>query len=280
MSQRQLRKSDNMPELPEVETVRRYLATKLTTEVIKKIELNETKALKSNNLFALLNLENKTILNFSRKAKYLILNLSDDYHLVLHLRMEGKFYLVDLDNHHYDRFNILTLKFANKKLLFNDHRKFATVDLFTSTQALQSYLTKIGAEPFDINLRWLYEQIKTKRTPIKTILLDQKYMSGLGNIYVDEVLFAAKISPLRLGKDLQLYELAMLLTAAQKILAKAIEYKGTTIKTFTSQAGVFGNYQQFLQVHQQTAKLCPDGSEIVKIKVGGRGTYYCPNYQK
>ena len=123
--------------------------------------------------------------------------------------------------------------------------------------------------------------IKNKKLPMKTILLDQTIIAGLGNIYVDEVLFAAGINPIKQGVDITMEECDRIREFSKEIILKAIEYGGTTIKSYTSSLGVTGRYQDFLCVHKQEGKSCPKCSnKIVRIKVGGRSTYYCPNCQK
>jgi formamidopyrimidine-DNA glycosylase len=144
-------------------------------------------------------------------------------------------------------------------------------------------ITKQGYEPNSKNLtkEYLYEKLNKKRLPIKTLLLDQTIISGLGNIYADEVLFEAKINPLKSGENISINECQKIIDAANKIIKKAIENGGTTIKSYTSSLGVRGRFQQYLQVHKRENENCYIcNNKIIKIKVGGRSTYYCNKCQK
>ena len=143
-------------------------------------------------------------------------------------------------------------------------------------------LLELGKEPWDkdLNINYLKEKYKNKKLPIKTVLLDQGIITGIGNIYADEILFESKINPLKKAKDLNDLELQNIIDYTKKILEEAIKMGGTTIKSYESARGVHGRFQQNLKVHNHENDNCPIcGSKIVKIKVNGRGTYYCPKCQ-
>ena len=142
---------------------------------------------------------------------------------------------------------------------------------------------KQGIEPIDDKLtkEYLFEHFKKRKLPMKTLLLDQTIISGLGNIYADEVLFGAKINPLKLGTNITLEECQRIVSSAKRIIQEAIKYGGTTIKSYTSSLGVTGRFQEKLMVHKrenEKCKLC--GTIIKRIVVGGRSTYYCEKCQK
>jgi len=144
-------------------------------------------------------------------------------------------------------------------------------------------LNTLAPEPWDkeMSVKYLADKLKNKRLPMKSVLLDQTIIAGLGNIYADEVLFATKINPLRLGKDVNLKEVEQIIKSSSDILCSAIEKGGTSIRTYTSSLGVKGSYQDFLKVHYRVLQKCYECDDIIKkIKVGGRGTYYCPTCQK
>ena len=150
----------------------------------------------------------------------------------------------------------------------------------TSEVVKNPALVKLAKEPFDMDADELYSHIHNKKKHMKSLLLEQEVIAGLGNIYADEVLFASKINPLRLGESVTLEECKRIIKSARDILSLAIKEGGTTIRSYTSSLGVTGNYQNFLKVHKKEGELCTCGCKIEKIKVGGRSTYFCPNCQK
>ncbi len=273
-----------MPELPEVETVKRYLEKQIINFKIEKVNLANKKSLRNVSEKKLKSIEGQKIKSLDRKAKHLIINLEKDY-LILHLRMEGKLFVFKNENEMNEltnRFHDVLILHTNKGIiLFQDTRRFATVDMFDLTVKHKDnpVLNKVGLEPFDINHEDLFNRLTKKRVAIKTALLDQSIISGLGNIYVDEVLHAVKLVPTTLSNEVTLAQCKQIVNASSKILVKAIDNKGTTIRSYTSSLGVEGSYQNYLNVHQQqVCKKCKN--EITKIRVGGRGTYYCTNCQK
>lgn len=148
---------------------------------------------------------------------------------------------------------------------------------------MNSPLAKLGYEPWDdmLDINYLKEKYKNKSLPIKTLLLDQTIITGIGNIYADEILFLSKTNPIKKGKDLNDDELKKIIDNTRIVLYEAIKQGGTTIRSYTSEEGITGLFQNDLNVHQKEGKKCPVcGSVIKKIKVGGRGTYYCEKCQK
>ena len=144
-----------------------------------------------------------------------------------------------------------------------------------------SIFKKLGAEPFDdrFNLDYCKKYLSKKQNPIKEILLDQSFVAGIGNIYDDEILFGIGVSPFKKGCELSDTDIINLINETRKVLGEAIKCGGTTIRSYTSSLGVTGRFQQSLRCH--TMKTCPKcGGDIKKVKLKGRGTYYCPNCQK
>ena len=143
-------------------------------------------------------------------------------------------------------------------------------------------MCKLGLEPWEDSLNNLYLLDKfNSNIPIKTLLLDQSIITGIGNIYADEILFKARVNPVKKGKDITKEECDLIIKYTKEILENAIKLGGTTIKSFTSSLGVTGHFQGNLLVHNKEGENCPNcGNKIEKIKVNGRGTYYCPNCQK
>lgn len=268
-----------MPELPEVETVRRILERNLINEEINNIDVYYDKVLKEDFKTNLNILKNQKIEKFERYGKYLVIILTTNV-IIIHLRMEGKFYIDEkapVSKHEH-----VVFKFkSGKELRYHDVRKFGTFHLRTKENYLNTYpLNEMGMEPQAIEINDFYEKIVKMNRPIKAILLDQKLISGLGNIYVDETLFRAKVNPKRLGKDITLSEAKLIIKSAIKVLDEAIIQGGTTIKSYTSSLGVTGLFQQYLLVHTKKGEPCPVcGTIIVKDKVAGRGTYFCEKCQ-
>ena len=271
-----------MPELPEVETVKNGLIKKVLNKKITscKIIYEGIIAYPKTEEF-IKNITNQTINDIKRKGKFLIFEL-DDYFLVSHLRMEGKYFIKEkkdsLNKHDHV---ILTLN-DKEELRYNDTRKFGKMHLVKKDELYKTPLIKLGLEPWDDSLTKEYLKIKfNKNKAIKTLLLDQSIITGIGNIYADEILFLSKINPNTKGSDLTNKNLQDIINNTKIILEKAIKSGGTTIHTYTSVDGITGRFQQELLVHGKKSLPCPTcKTEILKIVVNGRGTYYCSKCQK
>lgn len=266
-----------MPELAEVETVKRTLKKQILNKQILNIEVLYPKMIENDlDEFKHL-LLNQSFIDILRKGKYLIFELNNHY-LISHLRMEGKFFLkkkTDTITKH----EHVIISFNDCDLRYHDTRKFGRMKIIPKAE-LNNYFANLGpdANSEKIDITNLQKQINQRKLPIKSILLDQSIMAGLGNIYADEVLFASHINPLTSGKDITKEQAQKIVKNSREILTKAIEYKGTTIRSYTSSLNVKGEYQQFLKVH--TKEVCECGTKINKIKINGRSTYYCPRCQK
>lgn len=229
------------------------------------------------------NLIGNEFIDIKRRGKWLIFELHD-YYLLSHLRMEGKFFLKNTDEELVKHEHVIITFDDNNDLRYHDTRKFGQMNLIKKgdlekTEAIK----KQGEEPFSKNLtkEYLLENFQNKKMPIKNLLLDQTIISGLGNIYANEVLFAAGIDPSRMGKDISLEECQKIVDATNKIIAQAIKMGGTTIKSYTSSLGVTGMFQQELKVHKREGEPCKIcGLPIKRVKIGGRSTYYCESCQK
>lgn len=265
-----------MPELPEAETVRRILLLKILNQKIEKTEVIYAKTIRNKTKDEFMKeLTGDAFIDIKRKGKYLLFELMKHY-LLVHLRMEGKF--------RYEKTSIpgkhdcVVFHFKTHSLCYNDTRKFGTMHLFAKDEDPND-VYPLKRVAFDIlSPRFKSEQLEkyTKSTSsVKTLLLRQDIISGIGNIYADEILFASGINPLRKGVSLNKAELKKIAENMIKILQSAIAAGGTTIRSFQSDVDVSGRFQNELKAHMQ--KTCPKcGSLIAKIKVGGRSTYYCP----
>ncbi len=273
-----------MPELPEVETVKETLKLKLIDKKIKDVKIYydgiiaypEIKEFSKQ-------IKNLPIKDINRRGKWLMFDL-DKYYLLSHLRMEGKYFFKNkgdkLDNHEHVVFSLD----SNEELRYRDTRKFGKMYLIKKEDINNvGPIKDLGLEPWDTNLtkEYLKDKYKTKKLPIKTVLLDQSIIVGIGNIYADEILFLSKLNPLIKCCDLKDDDLENIIKYTKEVLEKAIKLGGTTIRTYTSVDGVHGRFQNELLVHGKDNDSCPAcGQAIKKIRVGGRGTYYCSNCQK
>lgn len=273
-----------MPEKPEVITVTKKLEKKLLGHTITDVKVYYNSIIDYPSVEEFIKrIKNQTMNSFSTRGKWIVIELDRDY-LLVHLRMEGKFFFrekdVPLEKHHHVVFTIDD----NEELHFQDVRKFGKMKLIPKEKINDlPPFTELGLEPWDKNLtpKYLKEKLLRKNLPIKTVLLDQSIITGIGNIYDDEILFLSRINPLTKAKDLTLEELSKIIDNTIITLDKAIKEGGTTIRNYTSEEGVSGLFQNHLYVHTKVGQPCPVCETVIeKIKVGGRGTYYCPNCQK
>ncbi len=267
-----------MPELPEVETVVRTLESRIKDRKISDIEILYSNIVDCDNREFIERLKGQSFRNFKRRGKYLLFEM-DDITLVSHLRMEGKYYILPSDTPRDKHTHVIFRLDDGMELRYHDVRKFGRMELMP----LGDYkvFKDLGPEPFsdEFNIEYVKSFMKKLKQPIKQVLLRQDFVAGIGNIYADEVCFMAKLNPLKEADKLSLKEKQSIIDATRKILSEAIEAGGTTIRSYTSSLGVTGRFQQSLNVH--TKEYCPKcNSQIKKIRVAGRGTYYCPICQK
>lgn len=271
-----------MPEIAEVRTVAKVLRKQILNKKIKNVKILYDGILMCDKDYFKKNIINQEIKDIKTKGKWLLFYLSD-FVLLSHLRMEGKYFIKD-KNDEINKHEHIIFDLEDFDLRYHDTRKFGKMNLIKYDELeTNESLKKLGPEPFDslLTKEYLYEKINNKNMVIKTLLLDQTIINGLGNIYVNEVLFEAGINPSRLGKSIKLNECQNIIDASKKIVEKATELGGTTIKSYTSSLGVTGHYQDYLKVHQKENDSCLKcGKKIVRIKLNGRSTYYCPNCQK
>ena len=273
-----------MPELPEVETVKETLKRKVLKKRIIDVIVRYPGIIEypSCNDF-MKQIKNQTINDITRLGKWLIFCL-DDYYLLSHLRMEGKYFLKD-EISEITKHEHVIFKFSDHTdLRYQDTRKFGKMLLVDKDKLQEARpMKELGLEPWDKKLTPIYlkEKYKNKKLPIKTVILDQSIITGIGNIYADEILFLSKINPLTKTNLLTDEALSNIIKNTKKVLEKAIKEGGTTIRSYTSDLGVTGRFQNELYVHcRENEKCLKCGNTIIKIKVGGRGTYYCPFCQK
>lgn len=271
-----------MPELPEVETVKNGLIKKVKNKKITNCQIlyHGIIAYPTPEEF-IKNITNQTIQDIKRRGKFLMFIL-DDYYLISHLRMEGKYFIKDKTEKINKHDHVIFTLNNKEQLRYNDTRKFGKMHLVKNDELDITPIAKLGLEPWDedLNITYLKEKLNKKKA-IKTLLLDQSIIAGIGNIYADEILFLSKINPEAKGNSLTDKNLSDIIENTKIILEKAIASGGTTIHTYTAVDGITGRFQQELLVHGKKDELCPNcQTKIIKIVVNTRGTYYCPNCQK
>ncbi len=273
-----------MPELPEVETVRRSLLPVVVGKEIRKVEIYLEKAVKlippEEMKVALTGREIKDLI---RRGKYLVFLLDNGQRVAFHLRMTGKLlYKTGLTTP--EKHTTLILSFSDgNSLHFVDPRKFGTVVLYTSDNP-PAGLKKLGPEPVDDEKEVVLSSLKTaasrRKGPVKGLLLDQTVIAGLGNIYADETLFLAGVHPTRPAREISTGEWEKIYQSIKEVLTAAIKNRGTTRQDYVDGRGVPGEHQNFLNVYgrkEEPCRVC--GSPITYTRVAGRGTHYCPNCQ-
>ena len=268
-----------MPELPEVETVVRSLKTRINGYTIERIKLRDEKLLRDLKPDHLKRrIEGKQITDIRRRGKYILLEAGEEKIVVIHLRMTGK--LLVLPSNETTEYQRISFHFKEGgKLVLDNMRRFGTLDLLESEA--EEPLASLGLEPFRKEYRWdKFRELFETTQPLKLLLLDQKKLAGLGNIYANEVLFRAGLNPLLPGQETNTAEREELFELIPEILTEAIEKNGTTIDTFKDSAGEPGSFQNFLRVYNREGEPCEEcGTEIVKEQQSGRSTYYCPDCQ-
>ena len=269
-----------MPELPEVQTTINGLQllvghTMYSTKIYTpKLRYNIPK-----NISKLEKLIR--ILKIYRTGKYIIINLSNLNSLIFHLGMSGRLRILDSNQFIKNKHDHFVIFFKKRLLVFNDQRKFGYIDICDTKEInKKEYIKKLGIDALDdkLNEEYLFNKIKESEVPIKQIMLNQKIISGIGNIYANEILFDSKISPFIKGNSLNIRKLRRLIKSTKKILNKAINSGGSSLKDYVSTDGTLGNFQNNFKVYNREGKKIA-GSKIKRVVQYGRSTFYCPSIQ-
>lgn len=277
-----------MPELPEVETVRRGLEEITLGKTFTGAEILRSKTLAApeDSDYFLGAIKGLSITAWQRYGKYLLGELSDGSHLGVHLRMTGKFLWTSPDEPLQKHTRLRFFLEGDRELRFVDVRTFGQiwwVPAQTEVKTVITGLTRLGVEPLsaDFTVKYLKEKCKNRKRSMKTFLLDQAIIAGIGNIYADESLFKAGILPTRSANSLKPKEIKKLHTAIIDVLELSISQGGTTFSDFVSTTGTNGNYGGMALTYGRTGEPCRVcGTPIERIKLGGRSTHYCPVCQK
>jgi formamidopyrimidine-DNA glycosylase len=288
-----------MPELPEVEVVKKSLENKLKNLTIKRVFINNNKLRYKINKRQFHKIKGKKITSIKRRSKYLLINLNENFTILAHLGMTGKFFIIDKNNKKQKTSFYYSIKkneskhdhitfFLSKgfKLIYNDVRKFGFLKLIKKKNIFTSdHLKYLGPEPLtnEFNLKYIIKFINNKRTSIKDLLMNQKFVSGLGNIYCNEILFLCKLNPYKNVAKVSKKDLANIVKFTRKILKKSIKQGGSSIKDFTDTEGNSGNFQQKFNVYnREKSKCCRKNCSgiIKKIYMTNRSSFFCTRCQK
>jgi formamidopyrimidine-DNA glycosylase len=270
-----------MPELPEVETIRRQLAPHVEGRTLRHLDVLDPRfsmPLAPEQLSSAL--DGRVVERLARRGKYLIFELSDEAHLLVHLRMTGTLLLDPGPRPAHAR---VVFDLGDHELVFVDPRRFGTGELALGDAARDAFLAaRLGVEPFDdgFTTDHLRTLARASRAPVKAFLLDQRKVAGVGNIYADEALYRAQIHPLRVTNTLKRAQLDALRAAVLDALEAGIAAKGASIDDFRDPYGVQGSFQDQFLVHLREGEPCGRcGTTVVKLRAAGRGTYVCPRCQ-
>ena len=288
-----------MPELPEVEVVKKSLNKKVQNLIIKKVKIYDSRLRYHINKNEINEIVGTRLKKVRRRSKFLLFFFDRDIIMLVHLGMTGKFFFVSHKNikvktsFYYnidkkDQKHDRVVFFLNdkQKLIYNDVRKFGFIKFFNKKNINSSFhLNKLGPEPLTQNFNYNYfkKYIIRKNRSIKDILMDQRFLSGLGNIYVNEILFLSKVKPTRKVENLEDFELKKIVKIIKKILRRAIEFGGSSIKDFSSNNGKKGSFQQHFNVYGKKGECCSNANckyKIIKTVISNRATFHCPKCQK
>jgi formamidopyrimidine-DNA glycosylase len=283
-----------MPELPEVETVRRGLLPVLEGAVIARAEVNRPDLRWPLPERMADRLTGQTVTALRRRSKYILADLDSGETLLVHLGMSGRMLIsgAQLGSFYHDhpapqKHDHVVLTMGNgARITFNDARRFGAMDLMPTDRAAEHMLLKdLGPEPFgnDFNEPYLAARLKGRKTPIKAALLDQRIVAGLGNIYVAETLYRARISPLRLAGDLGETQVHALVPVIREVLAEAIEAGGSSLRDFRQANGELGYFSKHFQVYDREGDPCETPGctgTVTRTVQSGRSSFWCPACQR
>ena len=287
-----------MPELPEVEVVKQSLNKKIREKKVKKVlvrnrNLRKKVPLKFENFFL-----NQKILKVGRFSKYLILHLSNRKKCLIHLGMSGTIHFLKKNKKNIvtntsfynspklpSKHNHIEIFFDDCKIVYNDPRRFGFFEIVENEEFLKKKFNHLGPEPFNSNytLNYIYSKLRGKQKNIKNFLIDQNFVSGIGNIYASEILFLSEINPIKKAKNLKKNDCKKILINSKKVLREAINKGGSSIKDFKNISGNYGGFQSEFKVYQREGLKCKRTNCIGIIKkknISNRSTFFCNSCQK
>ena len=289
-----------MPELPEVEVVKRSLINKTQNLIVKAVKINDGRLRYKINRIKIKKIIGLRFKKISRRSKYLLFFFNKEIVMLVHLGMTGKFFFI---NHKREKYKtsfyynlneekdkrhdrIIFVLSNNQKLIYNDIRKFGFIKFIKRANLDQNiHLKHLGPEPLSakFNMEYFKNYIMGKERNIKDLLMDQKFLSGLGNIYVNEILFHSGIRPVKKINKLANFEIQKIIKFSKKIISKAIILGGSSIKDFSSSSGKKGSFQQHFSVYGKKGENCSKvkcAGKIKKIAISNRASFFCNKCQK
>lgn len=297
-----------MPELPEVETIRRGLLPRLKGQVITDVSIEWHKTFDADAEYIATHVVGAVVTDIDRRGKVLIMHLNNNQALLFHLKMTGQM-ILEQNNESRSKNKAKPQRFggghptksmegtlpdtstrviftfdSGDKLFFNDQRKFGWIKLLESSKVeSEKLLASMGPEPLtaEFGIKNFELSLRKRNSPIKAVLLDQSTLAGMGNIYVDEALHLAKIHPSTVAAKLKRPQVIKLFEAIKKVLNMSVERGGTSFSNYVNALGVRGDYLQHARAFRREGQACPEcQTEIIKIRVAGRGTHVCPKCQR
>ena len=272
-----------MPELPEVETIAQSLSSKLRGLEISSVRIIYPPVLRNEDLSIINDLKGRKVVGVRRRGKMLLIDFERYRSLLIHLKMTGQllFYPREEPSDKHTHF-VLSFKDENNELRFRDVRKFGFISCLRTVDAsCTDELENLGPEPLEIKLAHFKKLFQGRKARLKSLLLNQNFIAGIGNIYADEILFQAKFHPLTPASHLVDDDLKRLLKAVRDVLRKAIIHKGSSIRSFTNDEGKRGEFQDYHQVYGRESLSCfICGEKIKRLRFGGRSSFFCPRCQK
>lgn len=279
-----------MPELPEVETVKNGIAGFAGQARILKVEIRNRQLREKIPEDTEQKITGAVITGLRRIGKYIVVDLDNNLCLIWHLGMSGRIKTFGQAPAQIQKHDHISIETTAGWLIYNDPRRFGLFTYVEKEQLFQSkYLCKMGIDPFDqrLNAAYLSAKLRQRKTPVKEALLNQNIINGIGNIYASEILYAAGISPLRPAESLSPRECAALVDCTRKVLQKAIDNGGSTLRDYHKPDGSLGYFQNLHCVYNKTGQRCPNckcnpekTGGIKKLVQAGRSTFYCPTLQK
>ena len=289
-----------MPELPEVEVVKRALDNKVKNLIVKNVKINDGRLrflITEKKLKKIIGLKIKKI---KRRSKFLLFFFNKETTMLVHLGMTGKFFFENkqkktfktsfyykMNKEKDTKYNrVIFYLNKNQKLIYNDVRKFGFIKVLKNENInLNSHLINLGPEPFarSFNSEYFKKYIQNRNRDIKNVLMDQKFISGIGNIYANEILFLSRLKPSRKAKLIKPYEVKRIIKFTKSILSRSIKQGGSSIKDFSSSNKKKGSFQQYFNVYGKKGEICPSvncKNKIIKIMISNRSAFYCSKCQK
>jgi formamidopyrimidine-DNA glycosylase len=272
-----------MPELPEVETIVRELRPLLVGRRISGVRMGRQTLRRRWDVSWESSLVGRRVHEICRRGKWIVIVLDKGLHLVIHLGMTGQLTTLParqpLENHTH---LVLDLDRGRHQLRFRDVRRFGSAAVFTGQALVEQFFeeTRLGPEPFEVNAAYWRACLAGTRRCIKAVLLDQRVVAGVGNIYADESLYEARLHPARRGMDLTTADATRLRTAISVVLSRAIDLRGSSIRDYIGGSGAKGQYQKEFRVYGREGQPCVRCRTLIeRIRLAGRSTYYCPRCQ-